>query len=61
MAETGVKLHDLEFGAPFEPFKQLLCILPKESADLLPESFQKYLKDPSSPLRSPIDYYPDHF
>lgn len=61
LAENGGKFPDLELGAPFEPFKQLLCILPKESCDLLPESFQKYLRNNDSPLRGPIDYYPDQF
>jgi 5'-3' exoribonuclease 1 len=61
LAESGGKLNDLDLGQPFEPFKQLLCILPKESCDLLPEPFQQYLRNPESPLRSPIDYYPDHF
>lgn len=46
-------------GEPFPPFKQLLCILPKESAELLPSSFQKLLLEPESPLRVPLDYYPD--
>lgn len=61
LAESGSKLNDLDLGQPFEPFKQLLCILPKESCDLLPEPFQKFLKNTDSPLRSPIDYYPDQF
>lgn len=54
-------MKELELGAPFEPFKQLLCILPKESCDLLPEPFQKYLRNNDSPLRHPVDYYPDNF
>ena len=36
-------LNSFSLDKPFEPFKQLLCILPKESADLLPENFRKYI------------------
>lgn len=61
LAENGSRLQELELGEPFEPFKQLLCILPKESCELLPEPFQKYLRDSESPLRSPFDFYPDQF
>jgi 5'-3' exonuclease len=41
--QVGHTLEAFDLGAPFEPFKQLLCILPKESADLLPANFQKYI------------------
>lgn len=54
-------MEDLEKGKPFRPFQQLLCILPKESCDLLPESFRGYLRDTTSPLRTPFDFYPDQF
>lgn len=55
----GQSLNAFEKGQPFEPFKQLLCILPKESADLLPESFHKHIIELTSQLRTPIDFYPD--
>ena len=32
----NIPLVEFQIDKPFEPFKQLLCILPKESADLLP-------------------------
>ena len=54
------KLTKFAEDSPFEPFKQLLCILPKESADLLPPNFNWLLNTPESPLRTPVDYYPDH-
>jgi 5'-3' exonuclease len=55
----GHTLADFQLDKPFEPFKQLLCILPKESADLLPENFRKYILTPDSILRNPVDFYPD--
>lgn len=59
LLQSGQGLADFDQGTPFEPFKQLLCILPKESADLLPPNFQAYITDPNSILRNPIDFYPD--
>lgn len=38
-----------------------MCILPKQSSELLPEPFQEYLTSPDSPLRKDIDFYPDEF
>lgn len=57
--QAGHSLQAFDLGVPFEPFKQLLCILPKESADLLPSNFQKYILEQDSILRSPVDFYPD--
>jgi 5'-3' exonuclease len=56
----GQSLTAFEKGEPFEPFKQLLCILPKESADLLPPNFHSHIIDPQSELRNPTDFYPDN-
>jgi 5'-3' exonuclease len=38
-----------------------MCILPKESAELLPEPFRNQLLEKDSILRQPVDYYPDSF
>ena len=38
-----------------------MCILPKQSNELLPESFRHFLTDKESLLRNPIDFYPDEF
>ena len=59
LLQGGQTLSDFDEGAPFEPFKQLLCILPKESADLLPPNFQGYILNEDSCLRRPNDFYPD--
>lgn len=59
LISQGQALAPFQLDKPFEPFKQLLCILPKESADLLPEGFRKYILAPDSLLRTPVDFYPD--
>lgn len=61
LASTNFEFEKIEPGQPFEPFKQLLCILPKESVELLPEPFHEFIGDPKSILRSPFDFYPDEF
>lgn len=38
-----------------------MCILPKQSNELLPQSFRYYINDEKSFLRDPYDYYPDTF
>lgn len=55
----GQPLAPFQLDQPFEPFKQLMCILPKESADLLPEQFRRHIMAPDSILRQPTDFYPD--
>lgn len=59
MIVQNQQLVKFDLGQPFEPFKQLLCILPKESAELLPANFQNLITDVNSVLRNPIDFYPD--
>jgi 5'-3' exoribonuclease 1 len=44
--------------SPPLPFVQLLCILPPESAELLPRPFRKLMLDPDSPI---ADTYPKEF
>lgn len=38
-----------------------MCIIHPENSNLLPAPFAKLLRDPESPLRSPIDFYPNSF
>lgn len=61
LAESKFDLEKIVEGTPSPPFKQLLCILPKESIELLPPAFHKAIQDPQSRLRSPFDFYPDEF
>ncbi|XP_043500398.1 5'-3' exoribonuclease 1 [Polistes fuscatus] len=53
----NIKL-DFELGEPFEPFQQLLAVLPPYSRKLLPEALQPLLVEEESPI---IDYYPSDF
>jgi len=41
-----------EYSKPFNPFLQLLCILPPKSANLLPVPFDKLLTHEKTPLKS---------
>lgn len=43
---------------PFDPFNQLLMVLPPESSSLLPYPLNQLLLDPKSPI---IDFYPEDF
>ena len=36
LVSSNFKLSRIDPGAPFQPFKQLMCVLPKQSAELLP-------------------------
>lgn len=40
---------------PFKPFEQLLMVLPQQSKELLPKSYQSLMVDPMSDI---IEYYP---
>lgn len=51
-------LPELELGAPFHPFEQLMGVLPARSAKLLPECFRSLMSDFHSPI---IDFYPENF
>ncbi|CAD8157271.1 unnamed protein product [Paramecium pentaurelia] len=56
------QIQKIQFGQskPYDPFQQLLLILPPHNANLLPAPF-RVLYDMESPLRSPFDYYPDEY
>ncbi|XP_015189014.1 PREDICTED: 5'-3' exoribonuclease 1 isoform X2 [Polistes dominula] len=49
---------EFELGEPFQPFQQLLAVLPPYSRKLLPEPLQSLLVEEESPI---IDYYPSDF
>ncbi|KAI9007521.1 XRN 5'-3' exonuclease N-terminus-domain-containing protein [Phycomyces nitens] len=54
------KYQDIEFdlGTPFNPFEQLMGVLPTLSKKLLPEPYQELMSNPNSPI---IDFYPSDF
>ncbi|CAK71646.1 unnamed protein product (macronuclear) [Paramecium tetraurelia] len=56
------QIEKIQFGQskPYDPFQQLLLILPPHNANLLPAPFRG-LYDLESPLRKPFDYYPDEY
>lgn len=45
-------------GKPFQPFEQLLAVLPSASKQLLPEAYQYLMTSEESPI---IEYYPHDF
>ena len=53
---TSIKVNFTK-GKPFQPFEQLLSVLPPYSAASLPKCLQKYMTDPLSEI---IDFYPNH-
>ena len=59
--KTNLQLSPFKSAQPFQPFKQLLLVMPNESMDLLPSAFHVLLKDEKSILKSPVDYFPSEF
>lgn len=57
---TKISLDSFKFkkGKPIVPYVQLLCVLPPQSADLLPKSLQKIMLNSKSSL---IHLYPTDF
>ena len=49
------------YGKPFQPFQQLLAVMPASSAKLFPEVYQELILNETSPLRIPVDYFPEDF
>ena len=45
-----------KLGKPFQPFEQLMGVLPPRSSHALPECLASLMKDPES---SVVDFYPD--
>lgn len=62
MASELVELASIpvsfELGEPFLPYEQLLAVQPSSSARLLPEPYQKLMRDATSPI---LDFYPTQF
>ncbi|CAD8062450.1 unnamed protein product [Paramecium sonneborni] len=59
---SNKQIQKIQFGQskPYDPYQQLLLILPPHNASLLPAPF-RILYDIQSPLRTPIDYYPNEY
>eukprot|EP01080_Neovahlkampfia_damariscottae_P002441 gene2441-3152_t len=60
LVEIG-KLNDkikFELGKPFEPFQQLLSVLPSRSSHMLPKEYQSLMLSSNSKL---LEYYPLDF
>lgn len=47
-----------DLSAPFQPFQQLLAVLPSASKNIVPEPFQDLMASPDSPI---IQFYPPEF
>eukprot|EP01038_Epipyxis_sp_PR26KG_P008756 gene8756-11830_t len=47
-----------EQGRPFTPLLQLLSVLPPQSANFLPPSYEEFMTNPNSPV---VEYYPKDF
>ncbi len=52
---SNINHIDLPKSKPFKPYEQLLMVLPQQSKDLLPPSYQNLMIDPMSDI---IEYYP---
>jgi len=50
-----------DIGTPLLPFQQLLINMPIASSAMLPDEYARFMNDLSSPLRSPVEYFPDEF
>ena len=57
------EFSDISFvrGSPFLPFQQLLGVLPTASAKLLPPVYRTLMMAKDSPLKAPLDLYPEDF
>lgn len=56
----GLEDLDVRFkiGKPFQPYEQLMSVLPAASGHTLPEVFRPLMREPDSPI---IDFYPESF
>lgn len=55
---SNINHIDLPKSRPFKPYEQLLMVLPAQSRELLPKSYQSLMVDPMSDI---IEYYPKEY
>ena len=55
---SNINHIELPKSRPFKPYEQLLMVLPAQSRDLLPKSYQSLMVDPMSDI---IEYYPKEY
>ena len=55
---SNINHIELPKSRPFKPYEQLLMVLPSQSRDLLPKSYQSLMVDPMSDI---IEYYPKEY
>ncbi|KAM3129845.1 hypothetical protein pb186bvf_018055 [Paramecium bursaria] len=61
LEEQEQNIFNFQLDKPFPAFLQLICILSQENVNLLPKEYHHLLVDENSPLRKPIDFYPQDF
>jgi len=55
---SNINHIELPKSRPFKPYEQLLMVLPAQSRELLPKSYQSLMVDPMSDI---IEYYPKEY
>ena len=55
---SNINHIELPKSRPFKPYEQLLMVLPSQSRELLPKSYQSLMVDPMSDI---IEYYPKEY
>ena len=55
---SNINEMNIPRARPFKPFEQLLMVLPQQSKELLPKSYQSLMVDPMSDI---IEYYPKSY
>ena len=55
---SNINKLEIPKNKPIKPFEQLLMVLPQQSSNLLPKSYQKLMTDFESDI---IEYYPEEY
>lgn len=55
---SNINKLEIPKNKPIKPFEQLLMVLPQQSSNLLPKSYQKLMTDYESDI---IEYYPEEY